>query len=138
MKPRRWIIVDERVSRETSRRGINARYYSLGGWEFFAADATKFDSWDEALAHVNSARDAGMSVAIVPLVSVRTMRARAVEAATMRAELEGLRATDEEMAARLAAVTSERDALRRELDEVRAGVARALDRGKATAATPYS
>lgn len=109
MTPRRWIVVDTSVSREESGAGGEYRYLGRRGWAFTIIEADPFDSRDAA-EKIASGSD------------VRTPRICSVRPSAIRRELDGLRATDAECAARLAAVTAERDAAVRELADVRRAI----------------
>lgn len=129
----RCIIVDSGVTREESFEGKHLRYMGRRVWAYTVADAVPFDSREEAekMAKLHAGTGLG-ALRVVPVVAAGAKRARAAaqaaedNVATMRAELDGLRATDAECAAALArwqlraelAETSY-DVLRRVLDSTR-------------------
>lgn len=121
-----WIIVDERVTRADSDAGIGMpRYRGRRGYGYTVGGAGPFESRRQANV---VAEDMPASCVVRRVVPAGTKRARAAaqaaedNAATLRAELDGLRATDEEMTQRLAAVTAERDEARRELAAMRQAI----------------
>lgn len=105
----RWILVDKRVSREKARSATRdddstARYFGSNfAWTRTLKEAKPFTSRSEAELYAKAEWHA-----IKRVVPAGTRRARAAaqadadNVATMRAELDGLRATDAECAAALA------------------------------------
>lgn len=123
MSPRRWIIVATRVSREDALAGRWFRYLGSRGWGFTVIEAKPFDSREDADAALSKFDGCPPDRLVIRPVRTRAAAQAAEDnAATMRAELDGLRATDEEMAAKLAAVTAERDAAVRDLAELRRAI----------------
>lgn len=128
-----WIIVDTKATNERDECGVDARYLGRNGWRCTVRDAGAFASREAAVveAHADNIYDEP-HVRIRRVVTAVTKRARAAaqadadNVATMRAELDGLRATDAEMAAAVArwqlraelAETSY-DVLRKVLDSTR-------------------
>lgn len=102
MKPRRWIIVDTKC-------GTGQPYLGTRGWGFTVAAAGSYERREDADNALGSLAGCAQGRLVVrPVVPAGTKRARAAaqadadNVATMRAELEGLRATDAEMASRVA------------------------------------
>lgn len=123
-----WIIVDTKATNERDECGVDARYLGRNGWRCTVRDAGAFASREAAVveAHAENIYDEP-HVRIRRVVTAGARRASAAaQADADNAELDGLRATDAEMAAAVArwqlhaelAETSY-DVLRKVLDSTR-------------------
>ena len=104
-----WIIVDTKATNEEDECGTDWRYLGRNGWRCTIAAAGTFATREDAVVEAHAEGVFG-----APHIRIRrvrpagTKRARAASqadadnVATMRAELDGLRATDAEMAAAVA------------------------------------
>jgi len=105
----RWIIVDTKATNEEDECGIDWRYLGRNGWRTTIAAAGTFATRDAANDEAHAEGVFGephIRIRRVRPAGARRARAAAQGAedniATMRAELDGLRATDAEMASRVA------------------------------------
>ncbi len=115
MEGEKWVIVDESITREQSLAGASKRYFGRRGWGFTVVEARPYESHEAALSVLDEARRMFPRVDARRVVPAGAERARTesaeANAATLRAQLDGLQETDEACSAALASALADRDRL---------------------------